>query len=575
MAINKNPDPEAYLIPFPAESFSKPVLLTLGKTSIGRAASNAIQISHPSIAEHHAVIQFSNDHYQIQDLDDMGGTFVNSTKVKSAQLKHHDKLSFGDRSFLFLMKSTPVPRESSKPFFAPKETITLFEEDVEPSELLAQTAKEAAKEMFSPVDVDLDEETEEASLAHHRLSLLYQLSEKLRATKVLDQILDKGLELILSALKAAQRAMILLGDHSKGQLQVSGIKYRTPQEDNGSFPISRTIVDWVLTEKIALVSQNLTQDTRFQDSDSIRIHNLKSIIVVPLMKDDKVIGMLYIDGKDILQTFTRQDVAFSAAVANELALCIENVRLQNELIQSERMAAIGLTMTNLAHNIKNLMALNQNSVDLLGLQLKALDDSKIDKSWRYILQSFTRINNLAVNMLAFAKEQDMMLKPIPINKVILANREVIENSLSSKGICLEFSLCEGDPLWVMDAHQFNRVLLNLVVNAIDAVKQKASGKIIIASKLDEVGETLTVSVADNGIGIAPDRISRIFDLFYTTKGTGGTGLGLPMVKKFVEKMGGTLCVESAVDMGSTFTMTFPKIVLPSHTNNYSDAQPHL
>ncbi|MBI5895852.1 MAG: GAF domain-containing protein, partial [Desulfobacterales bacterium] len=405
---------------------------------------------------------------------------------------------------------------------------------------------------------------EEASLAHHRLSLLYQLSEKLRATKVLDQILDKGLELILSALKAAERAMILLGDHAKGQLQVSAIKYRTPQDDSGSFPISRTIVDWVLTEKIALVSQNLTQDNRFQDSDSIRIHNLKSIIVVPLMKDDKVIGMLYIDGKDILHTFSRQDVAFSAAVANELALCIENVRLQNELIQSERMAAIGLTMTNLAHNIKNLLALNQNSVDLLGLQLKAIEDNKIDKSWHYVLQSFTRINNLAVNMLAFAKEQDMVLKPVPINKIILANREVIENSLASKGISLEFVLCEGDPLWVMDAHQFNRVLLNLVVNAIDAVKHKSPGKIVVASMLDDATDSLSVSVADNGIGIAPDRISRIFELFYTTKGTGGTGLGLPMVKKFVEKMGGTLRVQSAVDMGSTFTMNFPRIApLPS------------
>jgi signal transduction histidine kinase len=559
MAHNTNFDPEAYLIPFPAESFSKPVLLTLGKTSIGQAPSNSIQISHPSVAEHHAVIHFNDDQYRVQDLESLTGTFVNSGKIKTAVLKHHDKLSFGDRSFLFLMKTAPVPKAPAKPFVSPKETVTLFEEDVEPSELLAQTAKEAAKGMFRPMEVDLDEEAEESSLAHHRLSLLYQLSEKLRATKVLDQILDKGLELILSALKAAERAMILLGDPTKGSLQISAIKYRTPQNNSGSFPISRTIVDWVITEKIALVSQNLTQDTRFQDSDSIRIHNLKSIIVVPLMKDDTVIGMLYIDGKDILHTFSRQDVAFSAAVANELALCIENVRLQNELIQSERMAAIGLTMTNLAHNIKNLLALNQNSVDLLGLQLKALEDNKIDKTWHYVLQSFTRINNLAVNMLAFAKEQEMVLKPVPINKIILANREVIENSLSSKGISLEFNLCEGPPLWVMDAHQFNRVLLNLVVNAIDAVKHKSEGKIIITSKLDDGADTLSVSVADNGIGIPPDRIGRVFELFYTTKGTGGTGLGLPMVKKFVEKMGGTIALQSAVDMGSTFTMTFPRI----------------
>ncbi len=567
MSMRKNLTPEAYLIPFPAESFSKPVLLTMGKTSIGRTSSNAIQISHPSVADHHAIIEYSNDEYRIQDLDPVTGTFLNGARVKSALLNHHDKLSFGDRSFLFLMKSPPALRETSRPFIVPKETFTLFEEDVEPTELLAQTAKEAAKSMFRPMDANHDEETEEASLAHHRLSLLYQLSEKLRATEALDQILDKGLELILSALTAAERAMILLGDHSNGQLQVSAFKYRKPQENGGSFPISRTIVDWVLTEKIALVSQNLTQDTRFQDSDSIRIHNLKSIIVVPLMKEDKVIGILYIDGKDILHTFNRQDVAFSAAVANELALCIENVRLQNELVQSERMAAIGMTMTNLAHNIKNLLALNQNSVDLLGLQLKALQDNKIDKSWHYVLQSFTRINNLTVNMLAFAKEQDVVLKQVHLNKIIMANREVIENSLSSKGIRMEFMLCDGDPIWLMDAHQFNRALLNLVVNAIDAVKHKPSGKIIITSRLDETADTMSVSVSDNGIGIAPDRLNRVFELFYTTKGTGGTGLGLPMVKKFVEKMNGTLTVASRVDEGATFTMTFPRIAAPSFDIN--------
>jgi signal transduction histidine kinase len=566
MAISNTPDPEAYLIPFPAESFSKPVPITLGKTFIGREPSNTIQIAHDSVAQHHALIKFSDGQYLLEGLDTQAETCVNSIKIKTAPLKHHDKLSFGNRTFLFLMKSRPPQKEPAKSLFSTGATVTLFEEEVEPSELLAQTAKEAARGMFRPTDHDLDEEIEESSLAHHRLSLLYQLSEQLRSTKVLDQILDKGLELILSAFKAAERAMILLGDQLNGDLEISAIKYRNPQTASGSFPISRTIVDWVLTEKIALVSQNLTQDLRFQDSDSIRIHNLNAIIVVPLMKDDKVIGMLYIDGHDILHPFGRQDVAFAAAVANELALCIENVRLQNELIQSERMAAIGLTMSNLAHNIKNLLALNQNSVDLLGMQLKALEDIKIDKSWRYILQSFTRINNLAINMLAFAKEQEMDLKPVPINKIILANREVIESSLGSKGIELELILSDANPRWIMDAHQFHRVLLNLVVNAIDAVKHKSGGKITIATALDELRDLLSVSVSDNGIGIAQDRINRIFELFYTTKGTGGTGLGLPMVQKFVEKMGGTISVQSGVDVGSTFTMTFPKGT-PSNSGN--------
>jgi len=267
----------------------------------------------------------------------------------------------------------------------------------------------------------------------------------------------------------------------------------------------------------------------------------------------------YIDGRTILDAFDQQDVAFSAAVANELALCIENVRLQQELIQNERMAAIGLTMSNLAHNIKNLLALNQNAVDLLKLQLKELSDEKINKSWAYIQQSFTRINNLTVNMLAFAKEQDIVLRPIAINKIILSNRDAIEHSLESKGIQLELNLDPDIPNWMMDANQFQRVLLNLVVNAIDAVKDNPGARITITTMVDDA-DRLNVAIADNGCGIAPDRQARIFDLFYTTKGSGGSGLGLPMVKKFVEKMGGTLALQSEPDAGATFIMSFP----PNH-----------
>ena len=120
----------------------------------------------------------------------------------------------------------------------------------------------------------------------------------------------------------------------------------------------------------------------------------------------------------------------------------------------------------------------------------------------------------------------------------------------------------------MDANQFQRVLLNLVVNAIDAVKGKQDAKISISTMVDVVDGTnfLKVSVVDNGCGISPDRQAKIFELFYTTKGSGGSGLGLPMVKKFVEKMGGTLTFQSEPDAGATFTMSFPPN-LPQPTEN--------
>ena len=548
---------EAYLIPFPAESFSKPVPIKLGKTTIGREPSNTIQIAHESISEKHSLISFRDGQYLLTDLNTNGGTLINGKRIETAHLQHHDKISFGSRTFLFLTKSQPLYSSAYQSRLSSKNTtVTISEDDVDPSELLAQRAQDAALAIFSQDESEAERASDERLSAHQRLALLYQLSEKLRSTNELDEILDKGLELILKAIGAAERAMVLLGSNPREELQVSAVKYRSP-EDADAFPISRTISDWVLSEKMVLVSQDLSEDCRFQDSESIRIHNLNSILVVPLIKEDNVIGMLYIDGRNILEAFDQQDVAFAAAVANELALCIENVRLQYELIQNERMAAIGLTMSNLAHNIKNLLALNQNAVDLLKLQLKGLKNEKIDKSWGYIQQSFTRIHNLTVNMLAFAKDQDIVLRPSSVNSIILSNRDAIEHSLRSKGIQLELDLDPYIPKWMMDANQFQRVLLNLVVNAIDAVKGVSDGTITISTTVDKE-RGLTVSIADNGCGITEDRQDQIFELFYTTKGSGGSGLGLPMVKKFVEKMGGTLTLVSEPDAGATFTMSFPQ-----------------
>lgn len=557
MTLQHPPPPEAYLIPFPAESFAKPLAIGVGKTSIGSSTGNTIQIEHESVSTHHADITYQDGNYCLTELDKHNRTFVNGLRVKAADLKHHDKITFGHRTFLFLMKSESVTVAATRTPFAPHDTIRLLEGVLDPSELLAQPARNAAMGIFKQAASAPEEDIDNPSLAHQRLSLLYQLSEKLRKTKALNEILDSGLELILQAIPAAERALALLGSNPDADLEISAVKVRNDDSDKETFPISRTIVDWVLTEKMALVSQNLTEDARFQDSDSIRIHNINAIIVVPMLKDDKVLGMIYIDGRDILNAFTSQDVAFTAAVANELALLIENIRLQNELIQNERMAAIGLTMSNLAHNIKNLLSLNQNAVDLLGIQLQSLKDKQIDKTWSYVLQSFTRINNLAANMLDFAKDQEVKLQPMYINYIIKSNERVFEHSLRSKGIALELNLSEANPHWMMDGNQFQRIMVNLAVNAIEAVKGRPDARITITTAIDE-RQDLQVSVSDNGCGITKDKFCKIFELFYTSKGTRGSGLGLPMVKKYVEKLGGTIEVHSEVNKGATFTMTFPK-----------------
>jgi signal transduction histidine kinase len=109
----------------------------------------------------------------------------------------------------------------------------------------------------------------------------------------------------------------------------------------------------------------------------------------------------------------------------------------------------------------------------------------------------------------------------------------------------------------MDESRLHRAVLNLVINAKDAVGDSKKGRITVATSLDDQ-QCLVVSVSDNGCGIEADKLNDICQLFYTTKGTGGSGLGLPMVQNFVESLKGSLEIESQVGKGSQFRMTFPK-----------------
>jgi signal transduction histidine kinase len=252
------------------------------------------------------------------------------------------------------------------------------------------------------------------------------------------------------------------------------------------------------------------------------------------------------------------DLAFAAAVANELALLIENHRLNQENIRNERIAAIGMTITDLAHNIKNLVNINLNAVELMEILIEEMNKSKIVENWGFIRKGFEQINNLAVEMLDYAKDNKNDIKPVKINDLVLTTKDYIEYDLVHEGIELEVNLDPDNPEWMMDENQLQRALINLVVNSIDAIEKKESGKIQISAEAED-NRNLIIRVSDNGCGIDSDHINKIYSLFYTTKGAGGSGLGLPVVKKFVESMGGQLQVESNKGVGTTMSMVFPKI----------------
>lgn len=557
--LDANQSPDAYLLPYPIEFLSKPIPVTPNRATIGRSSQNTIIIDSATVSRRHAVIISREGNYFVKDMDSRNGTFINGAKVSVSRVEPHNRVTFGNHTFLFLKKSGEAGPQETDHMIDANSTIVLSRDEIEPSDFLAYAAEDVRFGMFPHKEKDAkpeDQEIKPLKQAHHRLSLLYRLSERLRATQIPREILIEGLDLILEAIPSAERAVIMLRSGRGGTLEVTASRNRNNEESDAGVQISRTLLDWVLTEKMALMTQNVSDDIRLKDAESIKVSHLNAVICVPIIVTEKVIGILYVDSGDLFEQMTQEDVTFTAAVAHELALTIVNIKLQKSAIRNERMAAIGLTVSNMAHNIKNLTMINQNAGELMQIHLDRIGDEKADACWKIIHKSLTQINNLSVDMLAYVGDQELSPTPTDINRVIRANTDFFTQSPENKEVKLYLELSEKNPRWMIDEKQFQRALLNIIVNAVDAIGNKPDGQICITTTVEN-GRRLVVAVQDNGSGIDPEKKQKIFDLFYTTKGTNGSGLGLPMVNKFIESSGGKLRVESEKGVGTTFKMVFP------------------
>ncbi len=360
--------PKAYLIPYPITSFSQPILVETEPTYIGRSPDGDIQIqvNDRRISRKHARIYSENGRFFIEDLNSHNGTYLNKERITKAGLSSRDKIGLGNLIYQFLIQPDREQDVEAAPAADAPETITVSLEEMDLSAVWAQHADKATQGFLHRDEDEAADVPQLDPTAHQRLTLLYRLSENLRTADRTRDVYAQGIDLVLAAVPGAEYALVAKKSLPDDAYNVVAIHFRDRrQSDADAIPISRTVFDWVLEENVTLVSQDLGADQRFLDSESIRIHDLRSIICVPITGKQKVIGLLYAQANNLLSPFTRDDAKFVSAVANEMAMSIDNILLKRDMLRNARMAAIGLTVSTLAHNIKNLLAVNQTATQLM------------------------------------------------------------------------------------------------------------------------------------------------------------------------------------------------------------------
>ncbi len=227
---------------------------------------------------------------------------------------------------------------------------------------------------------------------------------------------------------------------------------------------------------------------------------------------------------------------------------------QEQLIQSEKLSAVGEFVAGVAHELNNPLAAVMGFSELLG---QADVDAKYRRQLDLIYKAAQRCQKIVQSLLSFARKHQPERKPVSANELVEAVLEIVAYQLRTGNIEVATALDPGLPLIMADGHQIQQVLLNIINNARQAMEGRPSGgKIRIVSSASS--QNIRIAIQDSGPGITPENLRRIFDPFFTTKAVGqGTGLGLSLCYGIIKEHGGNIYAESQPGEGATFVIELP------------------
>ncbi len=441
---------------------------------------------------------------------------------------------------------------------------------------------------------DLEEARDEAARQRALLALVVETSLVLGADLELSTLLAKLMALAERMLGGEASSVILLGEgRATLHWAVAGGPVPTDVLSQTTLALGEGIAGTVAATGEAIIVADAEHDARVaRRVDAATGFHTRSIVCVPIRFRGAVTGVIQVLNKRV-GTFDRQDGEILALIAAEAGVAIENTRVygtleervrertaaltaanarlsetlaelrqaQAQLVQSEKMAALGNLVAGLAHEINTpLGAITSNTdVVLRGLGKIVSGDTTraeilplLDGLLRTSAEACRRISMIVKNLRNFARLDEAEWKIADLREGMDSTLTLVEHLLRGR---IEIVRDYGEvPAIACHPGQLNQVFMNLLVNAIQAIDGR--GTIRIRVGVDD--RHLRIDIEDTGRGIAPEHLPRIFDPGFTTKGVGvGTGLGLAICHQIVTAHAGTITAESQLGRGSTVSVRLP------------------
>lgn len=525
--------------------------------AMGRGVQNEVRILDTEVSRLHASIQRVKDTFVLTDRNSSNGTLVNGIAVRSHSLADGDQIQMGHTLLLFV----DAERDSLSHTAAERVQLLQRHDPADRSSIVSQIDRQTLSSLPSEVS------TGDAN-SPSNLTVLYRITEEVvRPSTSMDQSLQRILDLTIEAV-GADRGCVLLTDPQSGEIRPQVASQRGATTPGSRMPVSRTIVDYVLKNNQGVRTADAQHDSRFDPARSIVQAGIREAMCVPMQGRHELMGVIYIDittpaDRLLLQGkaagFREDQLRLLIAIGRQAALAVENNRYQQAIVKAERLAAMGQTIATLSHHIKNILQGVRGGSYLIDMGLNDHNEELVRKGWHVVEKNQNKIYHLVMDMLTFSKERQPALVPAQLNETVGDVIELMQARAAECSVELQFRPDKNLPMCTFDPEGIHRAVLNIVTNAIDAVEGADRALVKVETGLHTESDMLWVAVSDNGPGIPEDQLGRIFNVFESTKGARGTGLGLTVSLKIIREHGGDIAVESRLGEGSRFTLAWPRL----------------
>jgi predicted ATPase/signal transduction histidine kinase len=416
-----------------------------------------------------------------------------------------------------------------------------------------------------------------APVEHLDLATVIKVSQAVSGEIVLEKLLDTLMRTALEQ-AGAERGLLLLprGDELRlaAEATTSGdtVIVRLTEQSMAAAALPASIVQYVIRTQDSVLLDDAAAPNAFAADASLGAQHARSILCVPLLNQAKLTGVLYLENTLTPHVFTPTRSAVLTLLASQAAISLENARLyaerqraeeavrqtQAELAHVARLTTLGELTASIAHEINQPLGAMVNSAHACVRWLAAQNLERARQSAVRIVADGQRAADTITRIRALAGNAPSHQDWLDLNATIRDVLALARSEVHRHGVVVETQLAADVPRIRGDRIQLQQVLLNLIMNAIEAMNGVGDGPRVLVVRSDpDAAPGVLVAVCDSGPGLDPQRLDRLFEAFYTTKPQ-GLGLGLAISRRIIEAHGGRLWATANVPRGAVMQFTVPR-----------------